>query len=117
MVKLTWNDPYVFVGGNAFPLRKNLVKPYSRLSGQENFVANYRISRARRVVKNAFEIATSHFRIFSRPILAGVELAETATKAVIALHNFLKNKDNESNNYCLPEMLDQDLNGNIIPGQ
>ena len=59
--------PYVFVGDDAFPLRCNLVKPYPRraLTLSEN-VANYRISRARRIVENAFGIATSRFRVFRR---------------------------------------------------
>ena len=47
-------------GSDAFPLRCNLVKPYSRrtLTLSEN-VANYQISRARRIVENAFGIVTS----------------------------------------------------------
>ena len=87
--------PYVFVAGGAFPLRTNLLN-----NKQKNkLVANNPISRARRVVENAFGIAATRFRVFSRPIMAGVNTAEEATKAVIAL--FLMHGRNEyRNNYC-----------------
>ena len=93
---------YVFVADDAFPLRTNLIKRYPKLSSQEkNVFANYRMLRARKVVENAFGIATSRFRVFSRPIMAGVNTAEEAKKAVIALHNFLMHGRNENcNNYC-----------------
>lgn len=62
-------DHYVVIGDDAFPLRKNLLKPYSKtgLSDMEK-VFNYRLSRAIRVVENAFSILAWKFRIFSRPI-------------------------------------------------
>ena len=50
--------------------------------------------------------------------MAGVNTAEEATKAVIALHNFLMHGRNENrNNYCPPEFLDREINGTIIPGE
>ena len=83
--------PYVFVGDDAFPLKKCLMKPYPRknLSIQQ-IITNYRISRARRIVENAFGIATSRFRVFRRAINASVKTATEVTKAVVVLHNFLE---------------------------
>lgn len=59
----------VIIGDDAFPLRANLMKPYSKtgLSKVEK-IFNSRLSRARRVVENVFGIFVWRFRVFSRPI-------------------------------------------------
>ena len=64
--------PYVFVGDDAFPLRIYLVKPYPRRTIRlREKITNYRISRAQRIVENAFRIA--RFKVFRREITAYVE--------------------------------------------
>lgn len=49
---------HYFVGDEIFPLRLNLLRPYARknLLGITQKVFNYRLSRARRVIENAFGI-------------------------------------------------------------
>lgn len=65
-------------------------KPYSSESLQlAERIANYHISRARRIVENAFGIATSRFQVFRRAVTANVNTAIEVTKAVVALRNFL----------------------------
>ena len=78
--------PYVFVADNAFGLKNHMMKPYlfHNLS-MEIKIFNYRLLRARRVVENAFGIATSCFRVFRRPIIAKVNKVVVITKAVVAL--------------------------------
>ena len=80
--------PHVFVGNEAFLLRYNLLKPFSRNALELAYLFNYRLLRTRRIIENAFGIATLWFRNFSRSICAKVKTAIDITKAVIILHNF-----------------------------
>ena len=82
--------PVVFVGDDAFGLKPNMMKPYPfRNLTIPQKVFNYRLSRARRVIENAFGIAAARFRILHRPIIAKVSTVKSVTKAITALHNFL----------------------------
>ena len=82
--------PCVIVGNEAFPLKTYLVKPYvkNNLTDAKR-ICNYRISRARRVIGNCSDIATSRFIIFQQPIFRKVDTVILITKAVVALHNYL----------------------------
>lgn len=52
---LTENLPYFFLGDEAFALRTWMIKPYLRMGfGHVERIFNYGLSRARRVVENAF---------------------------------------------------------------
>ena len=86
--------PYVLVGDEAFPLKPFLMKPYPArgLTGEQR-VFNYRLSRARRVSENAFGIIVNRFGVLSRPMNLDPDTATTVTQACIALHNFLRTKE------------------------
>ncbi|GIY34103.1 DDE Tnp4 domain-containing protein [Caerostris extrusa] len=63
--------PFVFVGDEAFPLKK-LPFPGNTLP-KERRIFNYRLSRAGRCVENAFSIMATRSRIFRKPITTSVE--------------------------------------------
>ena len=106
--------PFVFVGDEAFPLKTNLVKPYSRnVLNDKKHIFNYRLSRARRVIENTFGICASRFRILRRSIIGNVKHVTEATKAVVALHNFLMD---DRKMYCPHNFGDHVVNGILREG-
>ncbi|KAA0722998.1 hypothetical protein E1301_Tti019038 [Triplophysa tibetana] len=82
--------PYLFVGDEAYPLRTDLMKPYPfRQLDHSQRIFNYRLSRARRVVENAFGILANRFRVFRSTILLHPDSVTKITLASACLHNFL----------------------------
>ncbi|XP_060860280.1 uncharacterized protein LOC132937465 [Metopolophium dirhodum] len=91
------NLPYVFIGDEAFSLKPNFLKPYNQKElNYEHKVFNYRLSRARNVVENAFGILSARFRIFHTPINMKLENIERAVLACCTLHNFLRRNCKDS---------------------
>lgn len=84
-------DKHVIVGDNAFPLKPYLMKPYpgNNLTLKQK-IFNYRLSRARRIVENAFGILVARFRVFERPIPVCPDKTDKIVKACCALHNWLR---------------------------
>jgi len=109
--------PFVFVADNAFPLRTNIMKPYAgRNLPYKESVFNYRLSRARRVIENAFGILATRWRIFRRPVIAKPDNIVHMVKAACVLHNYLQ-KNNRQAMYCPADVVDTyDDDGNLIPG-
>ena len=84
--------PYVIAGCETFPLKIYLLRPYSKhhQGGDESKkIFNYRLSRARRVVENAFGILASRWRVFHRSLDVHSETAEKVVLASCCLHNML----------------------------
>lgn len=84
---------YSFIADEAFAMRPDLMKPFSRDTlTKERRIYNYRLSRARRVVENAFGILSSRFRVFQTAINLDVENVVTVVLACCSLHNILRKK-------------------------
>ena len=77
---------------------------------------NYRYSRARKTIGNAFGILAACWRILLSPIRAGVESVEKYVCACLALHSYLRQT---SNGFYAPRgFVDSESNdGTIIPGE
>jgi len=60
-------------------------------------VFNKRLSRARRVVENAFGILAQKWRVFFRPIELDVNTTEHVVKAACCLHNYLRSTSTIAN--------------------
>ena len=118
--EVEWSEkfiPYYIVGDDIFGLQTWLQRSYpgNNLSEKQR-IFNYRLSRARRVIENAFGIMVSRWRIFSHAIQASVETAEAITKAAICLRNFLRLTNSAV--YCPKGFADSiDSSGNIKPGE
>lgn len=109
--------PYFLVGDEAFPLQTWLMRPFpGRELPEERMIFNYRLSRARRVIENAFGILSARWRIFLQPIQSNVESSDLIVRATICLHNFLRQTD--SAGYCPVGFVDTfDSTGRIKEGE
>ena len=82
--------PYTLLGDEIFPLNTWLMKPFpGKNLSHEQDVYNYRLSRSRRTIENAFGVLSARWRIFRRPIRANVDTVKHIVKATVALHNYL----------------------------
>lgn len=82
--------PYFLVGDEAFGLKPWLQRPYPGKCLTEPIqIFNYRLSRARRVIENAFGILRARWRIFKGPISASPETVQLIIEATVCLHNYL----------------------------
>ncbi|XP_055711453.1 uncharacterized protein LOC129806706 [Phlebotomus papatasi] len=110
------NIPYFFVGDEAFGLREWCQVPYAgRFLGQDYQNFNMRLSRARRVIENAFGILSARWRIFHRTICAAPETVDSMIQATVTLHNLLCTSN--KHNYAPPKYTDREQNGRLIEGE
>lgn len=83
--------PFFFVADDAFPLQNHIMKPYpQRHLSVEERIFNYRLSRARRCIENAFGTMASRFRVLLSAITLHPDKVEKIVLASCALHNLLR---------------------------
>lgn len=109
--------PYMLLGDKAFSLNEYTMKPFdgNPASGSPERIFNYRHSRARRVVENAFGILSAVFRVLRKPMLLDPQTASKITMTTVYLHNFLRGSSS-SGTYQNPGMIDVDTCGKITEG-
>jgi hypothetical protein len=108
------NTPYFLVGDDVFPLCVWMMKPYSSRSLTHiERVFNYRLSRARRVVENAFGITAHRWRCLFNLIQLEPVSATKVVNGTVTLHNLLRTRYPQLQ---LNEVDRDNAQGNIIPG-
>ncbi|XP_030203604.1 protein ALP1-like [Gadus morhua] len=84
-------QPHVFIGDEAFPLRRNLLRPYPGQNlGGERRSFNFQLSHGRRIVECAFGSLANQWRLYRSVLGVSPEVAESAVKATCILHNYMR---------------------------
>lgn len=109
--------PCVLVADDAFALSPNILKPFNaRNMTAIQRVFNYRLSRARRVIENAFGILSARFRVMRSPIKLDPIKTRKVTLACCVLHNFLISR--KSSLYFNTNLVDHyTTDGTLVPGE
>lgn len=82
--------PFVIVADDAFAIKPYIMKSYHfKNQPAPQRIFNYRLSRARRVVENAFGHIANRFRILRKPIELSPDKAVKVVSAICVLHDFL----------------------------
>ena len=85
--------PYFLIGDDAFDLRTTMMKPYSRHDiTHEEKIYNYRCSRARRVVQNAFGMLGNRFRCLLDKLHQEPDHAQNIVMCCVILHNLMRTR-------------------------
>ena len=80
-------------------------------------VANYHISRVKRIIENCFGMLAARSRVFKQPIHAKVESVVSITKACVAMHNYLMANKSFESRYCPQGFVDYEINGTQKEGE
>ncbi|XP_014661400.1 PREDICTED: uncharacterized protein LOC106804647 [Priapulus caudatus] len=106
--------PYYIVGDDAFAVRTYLMKPFGRRGLQhDELIFNYRLSRARRVVENAFGIMANRFRCMLTTMQLQPENIKLVVRTCVVLHNFLIDRNPARDAQVIDR---EDANHNLVPG-
>ncbi|XP_064479250.1 uncharacterized protein LOC135392472 [Ornithodoros turicata] len=99
--------PYAIVADEGFGLKTYMQRPFSaRELNVERRIYNCRLSRARRVVENAFGVLASGWQVYRSLMRVLAETAKDIVKATVVLHNVLQNGRSTKRLYTPPGYLD-----------
>jgi hypothetical protein len=106
---------YFLIADDAFALKLVMMKPFSirRMTRAER-IFNYRLSRARRVVENAFGILANRFRCLLRSLPQEPYVVQKIVMATVCLHNLMRERYPAMQNALLDK---EDVDHNVVPGE
>lgn len=104
--------PVCILGDSAFRFSTSLMKPYpfSTALSEQQKLFNYRLSKCRRVVENAFGHLKARFRRIGKGIDNRVGNAPKIVQACCVLHNFLNERNDHVNQQWLDNIKDSARN-------
>lgn len=106
--------PFFFLGDDAFGIRTFLMKPYGHRGLQrDERIYNYRISRGRRVVENAFGILAQRWQVLLTTMQPTPPAVQDVIECCVCLHNLIRIRYPALHNGIADEEDDQH---NIVPG-
>lgn len=87
--------PFYFVGDEAFPLLRNLMRPFGKNNlNDTKRIFNYRLSRGRKTIECTFGMAAEKFAVLNGPIRCrDSETVNAIVKAACILHNYVRKKE------------------------
>ena len=106
--------PFSLIAADAFALHTWMQKPFSfRGMNKKQRIFNYRLSRARRVVENAFGILANRFRCLLTAICLKKKNVESVVLTACILHNLISYRKYGRMNV---EVDSEDANHQVVPG-
>ncbi|XP_064096927.1 uncharacterized protein LOC135208549 [Macrobrachium nipponense] len=105
--------PFHIVTDDAFALKSWMMKPYSHQSqGPTERLYSYILSRARRVVENAFGLLQTRWRVFRTTLQQDVQVCKKITLCACVMHNLVLQRYP-----CASTDVDhEDQHHNVVPG-
>ena len=106
--------PYYILGDDAFGLRTYMMKPYAqRQMTKEQRIFNYRLSRGRRVVENAFGILAQRWQVLLTTMQHDPPTIATIVETSVILHNLMRMRYPALQNAAIDA---ENANHQIVPG-
>ena len=106
--------PSFIIGNNSFGINETLMNPFSiRNMDYHERIFNYRLSRARRVVENAFGILAHKFRVLLTTMNQRPKTCRKIIATCVILHNLIRLRYPATHNNLMDL---EDQNQDVIPG-
>ena len=107
--------PYAFLGDDAFALKEFMMKPFPQQNlTPDEWIYNYRYTRARTISENLFGILANRGRIYFTTINVKPKIVKDVVLTRLVLHNMLIRSSDSLNVYRPASLVDNvDENGNL----